>query len=176
MRLASFALRCSLLALPLALGACDLFGGDDRKVYDACEKPKGSTTETCFSATDVTVGTGAAATEDAFVDVSYVGYIGTTRFQEGRFTFQLDREKGTRIPTQVIPGMYFAVAGATSADIDGLPATLEAMRVGGKRRVTFPPNLGYGGAEQRDQSGIVIIPASLSLTFDVTLNAIVLAD
>lgn len=172
MRFVSLVPRVALLVLPVTLTACDLLGfGDDRKVYDACETPKGGA-QTCFSATDVTVGTGAAAMEDDIADVSYVGYIGTTKFQEGRFSFVLDRAKGTREPTDVVPGMYFAVAGATSEDIDDLPATLAPMKVGGKRRVSFPPNLGYGGDEQRDQSGYVIIPANSTLTFDVTLNAI----
>lgn len=172
MRLAPLVLRTAFVVLPFTIAGCDLFGGDDRKVYDACETPKGSDVRTCFGVTDTVVGTGTAATEDAIADVTYVGYIGTTRFQEGRFSFQLDREKGTRIPTEVIAGMYFAIAGATSEDMKELPAPVAPMKVGGTRRVTFPPNLGYGDREQRDQSGFVIIPANSVLTFEVTLHAL----
>lgn len=171
MRLRSLAPAALLVALPLTLTACDLLGfGDDRTVYDACDTVDG--TQACFSATDVTVGTGAAAMEDDFVDISYVGYLGTSKFQEGRFVFQLDRAKGTREPVAVVPGMYFAVAGATSEDIEGLSAALAPMKVGGQRRVTFPPSMGYGENEQRDQSGYVIIPANSTLTFVVTLNGV----
>ncbi len=176
MRFVSLAARAALVVLPVTLTACDLLGfGNDRKVYDFCETPDGGT-QSCFSATDLTPGTGAAAMEDDVADVSYVGYIGTTKFQEGRFSFVLDRAKGTREPTEVVPGMYFAVAGATGEDIKDLPATLAPMKVGGKRRVTFPPNLGYGDEEKRDQSGYVIIPSNSTLTFDVTLNAVAKPD
>ena len=164
------ALRAALLlALPLTLTACDLFGGDDRVVYDQCSTPTGAA-QTCFSGTETAVGTGGAAVEDAIVDIGYVGYIGTTKFEEGRFSMTLDRRKGTGVPEGIIPGFYFGIVGATDADIRGV--ALSPMKVGGRRRVVIPSHLAYGKMEKRGQGGVVTIPANSTLTFDLTLHSV----
>lgn len=52
---------------------------------------------------------------------------------------------------------------------DGLPG----MRVGGKRRLTVPPDLGYGSRPLRNARGIVVIPADSTLEYTIDLLGIV---
>ena len=172
MRLASLPLARTA-ALALLLSACDVFGGDSRVVYDRCVTPKDKP-QTCFAATETAEGTGAAAVKDAIVDVSYVGSIGTATFDSGRFTMTLKRSKGSQVPSGVIPGFYFGIAGAAPEDIREV--TLAPMKVGGRRRVVVPPNLAYGNEEKRGQGGVVTIPSQSTLTFDLTLNSVTVVD
>jgi len=78
---------------------------------------------------DITVGSGATAAAGHMVDVHYVGVAWSTGGQFDAswdrgdlFTFSLGRG-------QVIKGWDDGVAG---------------MQVGGRRRITIPPHLGYG--------------------------------
>lgn len=48
---------------------------------------------------------------------------------------------------------------------DGLPG----MQVGGVRRITVPPELGYGPRELKDESGAVLAPANSTLVYEVEL-------
>jgi peptidylprolyl isomerase len=94
---------------------------------------------------DVTIGTGATAASGDTVTVSYVGTLTSgTQFDAGTFSFRLGAG-------QVIPGFDQGVMG---------------MRVGGRRRLTIPPNLGYGGQQ------VGSIPPNSTLRFDITLVAI----
>ncbi len=95
--------------------------------------------------TDLTVGTGATVVSGDTVTVTYVGTLTNgTQFDAGTLTFRVGA--GT-----VIKGWD-----------QGLPG----MRVGGKRRLTVPPNLGYGS------QGSGPIPGNATLTFDIVLLAI----
>jgi FKBP-type peptidyl-prolyl cis-trans isomerase len=94
---------------------------------------------------DLTVGTGATVVNGDTVTVTYVGTLTNgTQFDAGTFTFRVGA--GT-----VIKGWD-----------QGLPG----MRVGGKRRLTVPPSLGYGSQANG------AIPANSTLMFDITLLAI----
>jgi len=78
---------------------------------------------------DIEVGTGPEATAGSTVDVHYVGVAWSTGRQfdaswDRRSTFSFSLGGG-----QVIAGWDEGVAG---------------MRVGGRRRLTIPPHLGYG--------------------------------
>lgn len=48
---------------------------------------------------------------------------------------------------------------------DGLPG----MRVGGKRRLTVPPSLGYGSRSVRDARGDEVIPPDSTLEYEIDL-------
>jgi FKBP-type peptidyl-prolyl cis-trans isomerase FkpA len=103
-----------------------------------------------FSVTDLREGTGTAATQGRTVTVSYTGWLfdpsrpeskGTQFDSQASFTFQLGVGR-------VIPGWE-----------QGIPG----MKVGGQRRLTIPPNLGYGSQM------VGSIPANSTLVFDVML-------
>lgn len=99
---------------------------------------------------DLHLGTGAAVRAGARVSVHYTGTLVDGRvFDSSRardpFTFTAEGR-------QVIPGFERGLRG---------------MRVGGRRRVTIPPALGYG-----DQGHPPTIPARATLVFDLELLAV----
>ncbi len=86
---------------------------------------------------DLTVGDGDEAAAGKIVDVHYVGVSWQTKQQfdaswDRGDTFKFSLGKG-----QVIPGWDQGVAG---------------MRVGGRRRITIPPQLAYG---KRGAGGVI---------------------
>ncbi len=94
---------------------------------------------------DLVVGAGPVLVSGDTVTVTYVGTLTNgTQFDAGTFTFRVG-------------------AGAV---IKGWDEGLPGMRVGGTRRLTVPPNLGYGS------QGNGAIPANSTLKFDITLLAI----
>jgi FKBP-type peptidyl-prolyl cis-trans isomerase FkpA len=105
-----------------------------------------------FTATDVTVGTGATATSGKTATVTYTGWLYSataadhkgTKFDSGSFSFTLGQK-------QVIQGFDQGVTG---------------MQVGGKRTLLIPSSMGYGA------SGYGSIPPNAGLVFDVTLTAV----
>ena len=100
---------------------------------------------------DLTVGNGTTATAGQSVSVHYTGWL--TNGQ--KFDSSVDRNDPFEFRLgagQVIPGWDQGVAG---------------MQVGGKRKLTIPPNLGYGA---RGAGGV--IPPNATLVFEVELLAI----
>ncbi|HTM22335.1 MAG TPA: FKBP-type peptidyl-prolyl cis-trans isomerase [Kofleriaceae bacterium] len=97
---------------------------------------------------DLVVGNGAEAKSGARVSVHYTGWLtnGT------KFDSSLDRGKPFQFQLgagQVIKGWDQGVAG---------------MKIGGKRKLTIPPDLGYGA---RGAGGV--IPPNATLIFEVEL-------
>jgi peptidylprolyl isomerase len=102
--------------------------------------------------TDTTVGSGAAATPGHPVTVNYTGWLDDNGKKGKKFDSSLDRSEPftfTLGAQQVIRGWDEGVAG---------------MKVGGKRTLTIPPELGYG---PRGAGGV--IPPNATLIFDVEL-------
>ena len=102
--------------------------------------------------TDTTVGTGAEATPGHKVSVHYTGWLYNNDKKGNKFDSSLDRGQPfsfTLGAHQVIQGWDLGVAG---------------MKVGGKRTLIIPPDLGYGA---RGAGGV--IPPNATLTFDVEL-------
>lgn len=97
---------------------------------------------------DSIIGTGATATTGQIVKVHYTGM-----FPDGRvFDSSLPRNEAFEFPLgagHVIKGWDEGVAG---------------MKVGGKRKLTIPPHLGYGA---RGAGGV--IPPNATLVFEVEL-------
>jgi FKBP-type peptidyl-prolyl cis-trans isomerase len=96
---------------------------------------------------DLTVGTGPTALVGDTVTIHYVG-----RFTNGQ-VFDSSIDRGTPYTFvlgsgQVIPGVDQGVVG---------------MKVGGKRRLTIPPNLAYGS------QGNGSIPGNSTLVFEIDL-------
>lgn len=99
---------------------------------------------------DLVVGTGAVAANGNTVTVNYIG-----RLQNGAVfddSYARNQPIAFRIGVgQVIRGFELGIVG---------------MRVGGKRRITIPPELAYGS------SGNGPVPPNATIVFDVELLAV----
>ena len=102
--------------------------------------------------TDTTVGTGAAATKGNKVSVHYTGWLYTNGAKGAKFDSSLDR------------GQPFAFGLGAGQVIRGWDEGIAGMKVGGKRTLIIPPELGYGA---RGAGGA--IPPNATLMFDVEL-------
>jgi len=98
---------------------------------------------------DITVGTGAVAAAGDLLTVHYTGSL----------------TNGTVFDSSVGRTPFTFRLGAGSV-IAGWDQGLVGMRVGGKRRLSIPPSLGYGG------QAVGSIPANSTLRFDVELLSI----
>ena len=100
---------------------------------------------------DLTVGKGPAVKNGDTISVHYVGSL-----QDGT-KFDASRDHGNQPFTLSIPGRV----------IDGWNKGIPGMRVGGKRKLTIPPQMGYGprGSPPR-------IPPNATLVFEIELMEI----
>jgi FKBP-type peptidyl-prolyl cis-trans isomerase FkpA len=97
---------------------------------------------------DLTVGEGAAARSGQYVTVHYTGWLADGK----KFDSSLDR------------GDPFAFNLGKGQVIAGWDEGVQGMKVGGKRKLTIPPDLGYG---QFGAGGV--IPPNATLLFEVEL-------
>ena len=105
---------------------------------------------------NVKAGTGAVAKAGQTVTVNYTGWLYVNGAKGKKFDSSLDRGEPfsfTLGAGEVIPGWDQGVAG---------------MKVGGKRTLIIPPQLGYG----EDGAGNGAIPPNATLIFDVDLLAV----
>ena len=103
-----------------------------------------------FSATDLTIGTGATASPGRTLTVAYTGWLYDPTKPES---------KGAQFDSQPTFSFQLSVGGV----IAGWDQGLLGMRVGGQRRLVIPPSLGYGAQM------VGSIPANSTLVFDVML-------
>jgi FKBP-type peptidyl-prolyl cis-trans isomerase FkpA len=109
-----------------------------------------STTTTASGLTieEMTVGTGAAAAAGQSVTVHYTGWLTNgTKFDSSK-----DRND---------PFVFPLGAGRV---IKGWDEGVQGMKVGGKRKLTIPPALGYGA-----RGAGSVIPPDATLVFEVEL-------
>ncbi len=98
---------------------------------------------------DIRVGNGATAKEASHVRVHYTGWLTT----------------GKKFDSSVDAGKPFDFTIGNGEVIKGWEEGVAGMRVGGKRQLRIPPNLGYG-AEGTPGGPI---PANATLIFDIQL-------
>lgn len=138
-----FAVAIAMSAQGLTMAASDASKGQIPEL-----KAKSVTTPSGLSYQDAKVGTGAAPVKGKSVKVHYTGWLvnGT------KFDSSVDRKE---------PFSFNIGAGQV---IPGWDEGVMTMKVGGKRRLTIPANLGYGA---RGAGGV--IPPNATLIFDVEL-------
>jgi len=97
---------------------------------------------------DLKVGEGTAVAQYNIVTVNYTGWL----------------TDGTKFDSSLNPGrtpFRFTVGGGQV--IKGWDEGLIGMKVGGKRKLTIPPNMGYGGQDMG------VIPPNSTLVFEIDL-------
>ncbi|MBK8988909.1 MAG: FKBP-type peptidyl-prolyl cis-trans isomerase [Chloroflexi bacterium] len=107
-----------------------------------------TTTDSGLKYFDIVEGTGAAPETGQTAVVHYTGWL----------------EDGTQFDSSVDRGTPFEFVLGTGGVITGWDEGVATMRVGGKRQLIIPPDLGYGAAG----SGSVI-PPNATLIFEVEL-------
>ncbi len=128
-----------LLASFVLIGLVGCGGGE--------ESPTGPTS---LTVEDLVVGTGATAVAGDTVTVHYVGTL----------------LNGTKFDSSYDAGRPFTFKIGAGQVIAGWDQGVPGMKVGGKRRLTIPPSLGYGN------QAVGPIPANSTLRFDIDLLSI----
>ena len=98
---------------------------------------------------DIRVGTGDIAKEGSHVRVHYTGWLTT----------------GKKFDSSVDAGTPFTFTIGNGEVIKGWDEGVTGMKVGGKRQLRIPPDLGYGPTGTPDGP----IPANATLIFDIQL-------
>ncbi|GKS64357.1 hypothetical protein YTPLAS72_16610 [Nitrospira sp.] len=106
------------------------------------------TTSSGLKYLDQAVGTGEAAVAGKNVSVHYTGWL----------------ENGKKFDSSVDRGQPFSFPLGAGRVIKGWDEGVQGMKVGGKRKLTIPSDLGYGS---RGAGGV--IPPNATLIFDVEL-------
>jgi FKBP-type peptidyl-prolyl cis-trans isomerase len=106
---------------------------------------------TALKIEDIKVGTGAEAKTGDTVTVNYTGYL----------------TDGTKFDSSLDSGQPFKFKIGEGKVIAGWEQGFAGMKVGGMRKLTIPPELGYGA-----QGAGGVIPPNATLVFDVELLAV----
>ena len=107
---------------------------------------------------DLTIGAGAEAATGQHVSVHYTGWLHDTT---------ATGNKGAKFDSSVDRGDPFDFPLGAGHVIKGWDEGVAGMKIGGKRTLIIPPEMGYGA---RGAGGV--IPPNATLVFDVELLAI----
>jgi FKBP-type peptidyl-prolyl cis-trans isomerase len=107
-----------------------------------------TTTPSGLRYVDLVTGTGASPAAGDRVEVHYTGWL----------------EDGKKFDSSVDRGQPFVFPLGEGRVIRGWDEGVASMKVGGRRRLTIPPALGYG-----DRGAGRVIPPGATLVFEVEL-------
>jgi FKBP-type peptidyl-prolyl cis-trans isomerase len=97
---------------------------------------------------DIIVGDGAEAENNSVITVNYTGWL----------------RDGTKFDSSLNPGREpFRFTLGAGQVIKGWDEGVAGMKVGGKRKLTIPPIMGYGNRDMH------VIPANATIVFEVEL-------
>jgi FKBP-type peptidyl-prolyl cis-trans isomerase len=136
-----------LLALAACLGGCNQSPPEPE--YKTQNRPPPVKDE--FKTEDVKVGTGAEAKEGSTVKVHYTGTL----------------KNGTKFDSSLDRGDPFSFTIGQGQVIKGWDQGVVGMKVGGKRKLTIPHELGYG-----ERGSPPKIPGKATLLFEIELLAV----
>ena len=139
------AISCAILALAIVAAVTPL-GRSHAATNEVIEMPNG------LKYTDTKTGDGATAAAGNKVSVHYTGWLYNNATKGTKFDSSVDRGQ----PFQFTLGAHQVIAGWDEG--------VAGMKVGGKRTLIIPPELGYGA---RGAGGV--IPPNATLMFDVEL-------
>ena len=134
---------CLLILVAVCVPACA-----DDKPKDKPEE-KVVTTDSGLKYVDLKEGTGAAAKAGDTVEVHYTGWL----------------KDGKKFDSSLDAGKPFSFKLGAREVIKGWDEGVAGMKVGGKRKLIIPSNLGYGPGGTPDGT----IPPNAELTFEVEL-------
>ncbi|MBL6935743.1 MAG: FKBP-type peptidyl-prolyl cis-trans isomerase [Alphaproteobacteria bacterium] len=107
----------------------------------------GATTAAELQIEDIRIGTGIAAADNDLLAVDYKGHL----------------EDGTQFDSSYKRGEPWEFTLGQGQVIRGWDKGLRGMKVGGKRRLVIPPEMGYGGEDKG------LIPPNSTLIFEIEL-------
>ena len=119
------------------------------------EQSKLDATITSLKKIDTKQGTGAEAVSDKAAVVQYTGWLYDPNKPEG---------KGAKFDSSLDRNVPFTFVIGQGRVIKGWDEGVAGMRVGGKRTLIIPPQMGYGA---RGAGGV--IPPNATLIFDIEL-------
>ena len=107
---------------------------------------------------DTVVGDGQEAAEGNHVDVHYTGWL---------YDETASDHKGQKFDSSLDRGQLFSFPLGAGHVIKGWDQGVQGMKVGGKRTLIIPSEMGYGA---RGAGGV--IPPNATLVFDVELHGV----
>ncbi len=141
-------MRASLPVLMLAAAAMATACNKTPPEPDTTPRVRPAAVKDEFKIVDEATGTGAEAKEGSEVKVHYTGKL----------------KNGTQFDTSRDRGEPFAFTVGKGQVIPGWDKGVVGMKVGGKRKLTIPADLGYG-----DRGSPPKIPPKATLLFDIEL-------
>jgi peptidylprolyl isomerase len=142
----------ALLALAVALAGTTLLAAGAAAPAKAQTPGRTMTTASGLKITDSQVGTGATPKTGQTCVMHYTGWL----YENGA--------KGQKFDSSVDRGTPFEFRIGMGQVIKGWDEGVASMKIGGKRTLIIPPELGYGA---RGAGGV--IPPNATLMFDVEL-------
>ena len=107
---------------------------------------------------DTVVGDGQEAVEGNHVDVHYTGWL---------YDETASDHKGQKFDSSLDRDQLFSFSLGAGQVIEGWDQGVQGMKIGGKRTLIIPSEMGYGA---RGAGGV--IPPNATLVFDVELHGV----